>query len=170
MDLFVPFAKAPLSNPPWIPSANLMPLGRLAPLAAKFVPNEDNSGSRIAIISRNGSNRIPPPLDGVDRAERVDRSWVVHCSLHAHLCIFSAGFGPYRWRGRRLRILVQYGSGHHQFDRRSCGQFSYKPISGEELDAEKPRSQRKIPSFGESCQHGRLAHDPDQPHVADRSS
>ena len=62
------------------------------------------------------------------------------------------------------------GSGHHQFDRRSRGQFSYKPISGAELDAEEARSQRKIPSFGESCQRGRLAHDPDQPYVADRAA
>src|SRR5207344_1583825 len=93
----------------------------------------------LSSVSRNGPHRISPPLAGVDPAERVDRRCVVHCSLYADLCIFFAGFDTYGWRGRRLRLLVQYGSGHHQFDRRSRGQFSYEPISCKELDAEEAR-------------------------------
>jgi hypothetical protein len=90
--------------------------------------------------------------------------------LYTLTCILSAWFGAYDWGGRGLRFLVQHGSGDHQLNRRGRGQFSYQPVSGEKLDAATAGSQCKIPRFGQGCQHGRLADDPYQPHVADYSA
>ena len=59
-------------------------------------------------ILRNESLRVPSPLDGVDRAQRVGWRWLVHSPLHADVRLLFARFDPDDWRWRGLWLLVQY--------------------------------------------------------------